>query len=113
MTKTVLWIDDSAEERAAAASMLAGVEGVVPEFASSSVEACRILETQGVDAIVTDILRRNPDRSVAKDDGYQFFQEYIRPTFPTMPVIFHMKNLPSSFETGRLKIFCVIRQSRK
>ncbi|MBI4179157.1 restriction endonuclease [bacterium] len=99
MTKSVLWIDDSAEERAAGEALLRGVGGITPRLAASSDEARRVLETIRVDAVITDILRRRPDRSVAADDGYRFFREYIRRRFPTLPVLFHTKNLPSTFDT--------------
>jgi hypothetical protein len=98
MTKTVLWIDDSAEERAAGEALLHQVEGINPLLAASSDEARKVLRERRVDAIITDILRRNPDRSVATGDGYRFFREYIRPEFPTLPVLFHTKNLPSTFD---------------
>jgi CheY-like chemotaxis protein len=98
MTKTVLWIDDSAEERAAGEALLHRVGGITPVLAASSDEASKVLQERRVDAIITDILRRNPDRSVAADDGYRFFREHVRREFPTLPVLFHTKNLPSTFE---------------
>jgi CheY-like chemotaxis protein len=97
--KTVLWIDDAADQRDVGARMLKSIGGVAAELAASSDEAKRILKSRPVDAVVTDLLRRNSDRSVSKDDGYAFFRDFIRPGFPTLPVIFHTKNLPSSFET--------------
>lgn len=99
MMKTVLWIDDSAEERAAGEALLRQIDGIVPRVASSSAEAKRVIEDMPVDAVITDILRRRPDRSVSDDDGYRFFAEYLRPRFPTMPVMFHTKNLPHTFAT--------------
>jgi hypothetical protein len=37
-----------------------------------------------------------PDGGVSRDDGYEFFAKVIRPRMPTVPVIFHTKNLPAS-----------------
>lgn len=95
--KTVLWIDDSPQERAAGEALLRKVGGITPRVAASSDEAKRVIEHVRVDAVVTDILRRRPDRSVSDDDGYRFFTDYLRPEFPTMPVVFHTKNLPQTF----------------
>jgi CheY-like chemotaxis protein len=97
MAKTILWIDDSAEERRTGRTILDGIAGVSPKAASSSEEARDLLEQGGIDAVVTDILRRRSDGSIADDDGYTFFRDFIRPHFPEMPVVFHTKNLPSSF----------------
>jgi CheY-like chemotaxis protein len=97
MTKTILWIDDSAEERAAGESILRQIRGITPRVAASSDEARTLMEEASVDAVVTDILRRRPDRSVSDDDGYRFFVDYLRPRFPHMPVLFHTKNLPHTF----------------
>jgi hypothetical protein len=99
MTKTVLWIDDSADERAAGELLLREIGGITPRVAASSDEAKRVIEDIPVDAVVTDILRRRPDRSVSDDDGYRFFADYLRPRFPKMPVVFHTKNLPQTFDT--------------
>ena len=99
MTKTVLWIDDSADERAAGKALLREIGGITPRVAASSDEAKRVIEDIPVDAVITDILRRRPDRSVSDDDGYRFFADYLRPRFPRMPVIFHTKNLPHTFNT--------------
>jgi CheY-like chemotaxis protein len=101
MAKTILWIDDSAEERRIGQTVLEGIAGVSPRVAGSSEEARNLLEQGGIDAVVTDILRRRPDGSIAGDDGYTFFQQFIRPQFPEMPVVFHTKNLPSSFTIDR------------
>ena len=97
--KTVLWVDDAEEERHIGRMLLSSIDGIVPEVAASSDEAKRILESKQIDAVITDILRRNSDRSISNDDGHAFFCDYIRPVFPAMPVIFHTKNLPSTFET--------------
>jgi CheY-like chemotaxis protein len=99
MIKTILWIDDSAHERAAGEALLHKIGGITPRVAASSAEAKRVIEHVQVDAVVTDILRRRPDRSVSDDDGYRFFTEYLRPRFRTMPVVFHTKNLPQTFDT--------------
>jgi CheY-like chemotaxis protein len=99
MAKTVLWIDDNAEERRVGRAILDGIAGVSPKVASSSEEARALLEHGGIDSVVTDILRRRPDGSIADDDGYEFCRQFIRPHFPEMPVVFHTKNLPSSFTT--------------
>ena len=99
MKKTVLWIDDNREELLTGARILSGIDGIEPVIASSSREAMRILRDRTVHTIVTDILRRGPGGSVSSDDGYTFFREYVRREFPTLPVLFHTKNLPSSFET--------------
>jgi CheY-like chemotaxis protein len=98
MQKSVLWIDDNSDVLAEGAAILRQVGGITPILASSSQDAKNVLATTQVDAIVTDILRRNPDRSIALDDGYRFFREHVRPTFPALPVIFHTKNLPSTFQ---------------
>jgi CheY-like chemotaxis protein len=98
MSKSVLWIDDSEAQRASAHRMLAGVEGIHLTIVSSSKDAEVILEESHVDCVVTDILRRNPDRTISRDDGYEFFKGYIRRNWPNLPVIFHTKNLPDTFE---------------
>jgi restriction endonuclease Mrr len=98
MSKSVLWIDDSEAERASAHRMLSGIDGIHLAIASSSKDARVILKASHVDCVVTDILRRNPDRTVSRDDGYEFFKDYIRPNWPILPVIFHTKNLPDTFE---------------
>jgi CheY-like chemotaxis protein len=95
--KTVLWIDDSQEERAAGKALLSQIIGITARVAASSDEARNIIEEHRVDAVVTDILRRRPDTSVSDDDGYRFFTEFLRPRFPTMPVLFHTKNFPHTF----------------
>jgi len=95
--RTVLWIDDSPVEREAGERMLAHLDGVQCVLAGSSAEAESILKSRQVDCVVTDILRRKPDRTIANDDGYAFFRDKIRPTWPHIPVIFHTKNLPSTF----------------
>jgi len=101
MKKTVLWIDDSREEREAGRCMLERIGGITPLVAASSTEAQDILESTTVHAVVTDILRRRPNRSISDDDGYRFFREYMRSRqdLRTLPVVFHTKNLPSTFET--------------
>ena len=96
--KAILWIDDSLAEHEAGRRMLAPVAGAECAFAVSSTEAESILTSRRIDCVVTDILRRNPDRSVSADDGYRFFQRFLRPRWPTLPVIFHTKNLPSTFQ---------------
>lgn len=98
MAKTILWIDDNAQERAAGVALLQEIGGITPRMAASSEEAQRVFEETRVDAVVTDILRRHLDRSVSDDDGYRFFLDYVRPRFPTLPVVFHTKNLPETFE---------------
>jgi CheY-like chemotaxis protein len=97
MEKTVLWIDDKQAEIAAAARMVNGLTRVRLITAESSAQAIPILRKERVDVIVTDILRRNRDGSVAKDNGYEFFTQFIRPNWPVLPVIFHTKNLPGTF----------------
>jgi CheY-like chemotaxis protein len=101
MTKAVLWIDDSSEHRTLGREMLLQIGGITPYTAASSSEAREILETTTVHAVVTDILRRRPDRSISDDDGARFFREYIRshPLFQDLPVLFHTKNLPDTFTT--------------
>lgn len=79
--------------------MLDEIGGITPHQAASSDQAAKVLEDSPVDAVVTDILRRQPDGSIPGDDGYAFFTKYIRPRFPDMPVIFHTKNLPGTFDT--------------
>lgn len=98
MPKSVLWIDDSTDERAEGNVILRQIGGIIPISAASSQEAERVLATTHVDAVITDILRRHKDGSIGQDDGYSFFREYIRPRFPTLPVLFHTKNLPSTFQ---------------
>jgi CheY-like chemotaxis protein len=98
MLKSVLWIDDSDRERVSARNMLSKVKGIQLSLAASSEEAKASLERSRIDCVVTDILRRNPDSSVSTDDGYEFFRDYIRPGWPKLPVIFHTKNLPNTFE---------------
>jgi CheY-like chemotaxis protein len=95
--RTVLWIDDSLALRKAAQRMLSHMEGVECLVAESSGEAEAITSSRRIDCVVTDILRRNADQSVSKDDGYVFFRDILRPQWPTLPVIFHTKNLPTSF----------------
>ncbi len=97
MYRSVLWIDDSQTEREAAGRMLNNLDGVRLWTAGSSSAAAEILKNEEIHCVVTDILRRNADRGVLQDDGYQFFTTVIRPQMPTLPVIFHTKNLPSSF----------------
>jgi hypothetical protein len=98
MTKTVLWIDDSANELAQGMQILSTIDGVQSRTAMSSTEAREILERLPVDAVISDILRRTSAGRPTTDDGYQFFETYIRPRFPRMPVIFHTKNAPSTFQ---------------
>jgi CheY-like chemotaxis protein len=97
MKKSVLWIDDNPAEHEAARRMLEPIEGLDYFFASSSREAENILSSRQADCVVTDILRRNPDRSVSADDGYAFVRTILRPRLPMLPVIFHTKNLPGTF----------------
>ena len=97
MYRNVLWIDDSQHEREAAARMLSDLDGVRLWTAESSSAATEILKNEEIHCIVTDILRRNADREVLRDDGYEFFASVIRPQMPTLPVVFHTKNLPASF----------------
>src|SRR5271165_357703 len=101
MNRNVLWIDDNEEHRLAAQRMLSGLDGVSLWTVPSSAEAERILEEKDVHCIVTDILRRDPNGGVSDDDGYLFFKSVIRPRMPTVPVIFHTKNLPGSFDVDR------------
>jgi CheY-like chemotaxis protein len=97
-SRAVLWIDDKQEELDAGKRMLKDVPGLILHTARSSPEAKEILNQILVDTIVTDILRRNADGSVSEeDDGFEFFERFIRPQFPTLPVIFHTKNMPSTF----------------
>ena len=67
--KTILWIDDAVDERQVGAGILHRIGGLTAELAASSDDAKRVLEAKHVDAVVTDILRRNSDRSISKDDG--------------------------------------------
>lgn len=77
--------------------MLSGLDGVNCVVADSSREAEVVMNSQRIDCIVTDILRRSTDGDVSSDDGYAFFRDVVRPVRPTLPVIFHTKNLPTSF----------------
>ncbi len=97
MKKIILWIDDSLDEHEAARRMLRPIEGLECIFARSSDEAEDVFSSHQVDCVVTDILRRNRDRSVSSDDGYVFFRNVLRPRSLILPVIFHTKNLPSTF----------------
>jgi len=96
--RNVLWIDDDPAQRDFGEKVLAGLNGVTARIVSSSDEARRVLEEIEVHAVVTDILRRNSMRNPSADDGYAFFKSYIRQKLPRIPVIFHTKNLPGSFE---------------
>ncbi len=98
MRKTVLWIDDDADEREFAGEVLAELSGIQYFVVGSSDQARQVLESESVDAVVTDILRRRADRSISTDDGYEFFRSFIRPSWSQLPVIFHTKNMPGSFE---------------
>ncbi len=98
MTKRiVLWIDDSRAQREAGQRMLSRIDGIECLFAESSSQAAAVMASRRVDAVVTDILRRYEDISISTDDGYAFFRDYIRPRWTVLPVIFHTKNLPTSF----------------
>jgi len=97
MNRGVLWIDDSRAEREAAGRMLSRLDGVRLWTAGSSAAAEKILQNEEIHCVVTDILRRDSDGDVSQDDGYEFFKNVIRPQQPTLPIIFHTKNLPSSF----------------
>jgi CheY-like chemotaxis protein len=98
MEKTVLWIDDSAQELQRGLEILNGIPGITSRSARSSAEAQQILEGSRVDAVVSDILRRDSRGRPTDDDGYDFVYRYIRPTFPKLPVIFHTKNACETFE---------------
>lgn len=80
--------------------MLQHIAGVTPIVVASSVQAQEILDSEIIHAVVTDILRRNGDGSLSSDDGYSFFRGYIRKRddLAALPVIFHTKNLPGSFQ---------------
>jgi HJR/Mrr/RecB family endonuclease len=97
MHRSILWIDDSQAERESAVRMLSSLDGVRLWTAGSSSAAAEILRNEEIHCVVTDILRRNTAREVLLDDGYDFFTSVIRPQRPTLPVIFHTKNLPASF----------------
>jgi CheY-like chemotaxis protein len=98
MTKrVVLWIDDSRAHREAGQRMLSRIGGIECLLADSSSQAAAMMGSRRVDAVVTDILRRYADGSISTDDGYAFFRNYIRSRWPVLPVIFHTKNLPTSF----------------
>ncbi|MEQ1949111.1 MAG: restriction endonuclease [Bryobacteraceae bacterium] len=84
-------------EREAAARMLRGVQGFRLWTAVGSSDAREILKNEDIHCVVTDILRRNAARDVLEDDGYTFFSNVLRPWKPTLPVIFHTKNLPTTF----------------
>lgn len=103
--RTVLWIDDSLAERDAGLRILSRIDGIECILAESSGQAEAIMASRQVDCVVTDILRRNPDRSISVDDGYAFFRDRLRPKWPALPVIFHTKNLPSSFEVDSYSQF--------
>jgi CheY-like chemotaxis protein len=98
MKRNVLWIDDDPAQRDFGKKVLAELNGVTARIVSSSEEARRVLDEIEVHAVVTDILRRDSMRNPSADDGYAFFKSYIRPKLPRIPVIFHTKNLPGSFE---------------
>lgn len=98
MQRNVLWIDDSNAEREAAKRMLHHLDGVRLRTVPSSSEAERVLLNEDVHCIVTDILRRDSNGRPSEDDGYGFFKSVIRVQNPTLPVIFHTKNLPTTFE---------------
>lgn len=101
--RSVLWIDDKSTELEAARRMLASLPGMKMTLltARSSEEAAEILldASKEIHVVVTDILRRPLDGKPSTDDGYEFFRERIRRDWPTLPVVFHTKNLPGSFET--------------
>lgn len=98
MPKTVLWIDDSTAELDQGRKILSGIAGINTRTATSSEEAREILEGWSVDAVISDIVRRDRTGRPTGDDGYDFFATYIRTRFPKMPVIFHTKNAPGAFE---------------
>jgi CheY-like chemotaxis protein len=98
MQRNILWIDDSNAEREAAKRMLQHLDGVRLRTVPSSSEAERVLLNEDVHCIVTDILRRDSSGQPSLDDGYAFFKSVIRVQNPTLPVIFHTKNLPTTFE---------------
>ncbi len=104
--KTVLWIDDSAEERTKGKALLHEIGGIEPLVASCSHEAKQMLSNSHVDAVVTDILHRGPDGSVSDDNGYRFFDDYTRRYFPDMLVVFHTKNSPQVRMDGHCKYLC-------
>ena len=97
MSRGVLWIDDNQAEREATARMLGGLDGVRLWTAASSSAAEKILDNEEIHCVITDILRRDAEGDVSQDDGYEFFTSVVRPRMPTLPVIFHTKNLPASF----------------
>ena len=97
MRRNILWIDDNTVEREAAQRMLRRLEGVQLWAVPSSSEAERILVNDDVHCVVTDILRRDSHGRPSHDDGYAFFKSVIRVQKPALPVIFHTKNLPTSF----------------
>lgn len=97
MHRTVLWIDDSRTEHDSATRMLSQVAGVNLLHAFSSREAEALLVERDVQCVVTDILRRDAVGRPSNDDGYRFVHEWLRPRYQTLPVLFHTKNLPSSF----------------
>ena len=97
MERIVLWIDDSEDQRDSAREMLGSILRIRLLLAEDSTKAEKFLNDEHVNCVVTDIMRRSAE-SVAVNEGYEFFREFIRPRWPTMPVIFHTKNLPWSFE---------------
>lgn len=98
MQRNLLWIDDSKAERDAARRMVQPLAGVRLWTVPSSSEAERVLLNEDVHCVVTDILRRDSSGRPSQDDGYAFFKSVIRVQKPTLPVIFHTKNLPPTFE---------------
>lgn len=95
--RTVLWIDDDPAQRSFGRRALASLAGIRCLLASSSAEAREILSATSVDALVTDILRRDSRGAPSADDGHRFVVEYVRPKWPTLPVVYHTKNLPGTF----------------
>jgi len=95
--RKVLWIDDDPAQLESAVVMLAGVDRVHLMAVDSSDAARNVLDSAQVDCIVTDIMRRTAS-GLHLNEGQDFVRQYVRPAWPEMPVIYHTKNLPWTFE---------------
>jgi len=96
--RTVLWVDDDPSQRAFGERALSELKGIRCVLAGSSGDAEATLASTAVDALVTDILRRDSRGAPPADDGYRFVVDYLRPRWPMLPVLYHTKNLPQTFK---------------